>query len=203
MAGPTTEIEIQSNAALLLGKKPFTTINDADEFAVSVKAFYDLLVPSELSKIGWKFAKKRVQLSKFNSFDPDFAEWNTAYALPGDFLMCVRPYPNVPFQIFENRIYTNTGGELKMEYNYQVPVTRWLAPFKEYITYALAAAVGSAVAENEKLIERLEQKASQARASAMFVDGQNSPNRSIQSNPWIEVRHGRGNWPHWSNGRFW
>lgn len=192
MAGPTTAIEIMSNAALLLGKKPFTTIDDADEFAVSVQAFYDLLSASELSKIGWKFAKKQVQLARIAGFDPDFAEYSSAYALPGDFLTLIRLYPNIPFQIFENRIYTGgTVGTLKIEYNYEVPVTMWSAPFKEFMCYSLAAAVGSAVAENEKLVMRLEQKASQTRSVAMFVDGQNSPNRAIQSNPWIEARHSR------------
>lgn len=200
MAGPTTEIEIQSNAALLLGKKPFTTIDDADEFAVSVKAFYDLLVPSELSKIAWKFAKKQEQLSLIAGFDPDFAEYSSAYALPGDFLMVVRIYPNLPYQVFEDRIYTSHTGELKMEYNYNVPVTKWINPFKEYMCYALAAAVGSAVAENENLVNRLEQKASQARATAMFVDGQNSPTRAIQSNPWVEVRRGRYGDPRFIGG---
>lgn len=202
MPGPTTDIEIMSNAALLLGKKPFTTIDDADEFAVSVQAFFDMLVPSELAKIGWKFAKKQIEISEIAGFDPDFAEYDTAYALPGDFLMLVRLYPNIPFQIFENRLYASHNGELKMEYNYQVPVTSWSDPFKEFMTYSLAAAVGSAVAENEKLVLRLEQKASQARATAMFVDGQNSPNRSIQSNPWIEARYGRYGNPRY-NGRGW
>jgi hypothetical protein len=203
MTGPTTDIEIMSDAALLLGKKPFTTIDDADEFAVSVQAFYDLLVPSELSKVAWKFAKKQVQLSQIAGFDPDFAEWDTAYALPGDFLMLVRIYPNVPFQIFEDRIYTTHDGELKIEYNYQVPVTKWLAPFKEFMTYSLAAAVGSAVAENDKLVQRMEAKASQARAIAMFVDGQNSPNRSIQSDPWLEARYGRYGNPRYNGRGYW
>jgi hypothetical protein len=191
MPGPTTPIEIMANAALLLGKKPFTSIDDADEFAVSMQAFYDMLAESELAKIGWKFAKKQIQLSQIAGFNPDFAEYSTAYALPGDFLTLIRLYPNVPFQIFEKRIYTcGTVGTLKLEYNYQVPVTSWSGPFKEFMCYSLAAAVGSAVAENEKLVVRLEQKASQARAVAMFVDGQNSPNRPIQSIPWISVRYG-------------
>ena len=192
MSTPTTDIEIMSNASLLLGKKPFTTIDDADEFAISVQAFYDMLKGSELSKIGWKFAKRQQQISQVAGFNPDFAEYSAAYSLPGDFLTLIRLYPRVPFQIFENRIYTSgTTGTLKLEYNFEVPVTMWSAPFKEFMCYSLAAAVGSAVAENENLVVRLEQKAAQTRSVAMFVDGQNSPNRAIQSNPWLEARYGR------------
>ena len=53
---PTTDIEIMSDAVVLLGRKAFTTIEDSNEFAVSVQKFYDLLVSSELAKNTWKFA---------------------------------------------------------------------------------------------------------------------------------------------------
>lgn len=192
MAGPTTDIEIMNIAALLLGKNPFTTVDPKDKFAVSMQTFFDLLKESELGKIAWKFAKKQIQLSQIAGFDPDFAQWNAAYALPSDFLLLVRLYPSIPFQIFENRIYANQTGKLKIEYNHEVPVTSWPAPFKEFMANQLAANVGAASAENENLVARLEGKASQLRSIAMFVDGQNSPNVAFQSNPWIEVRFNGG-----------
>lgn len=185
--GPTTDIEIMSNAAVLLGKAPFTTIQDADEFAVSVQKFYDMLVPSELSKQHWKFAKKYAQLSLLSS-PIDFAEWDSAYQLPSDYLMAIRVYPDIRYEIFGDKLYTTTTGELKMEYNYNVPVTRWSNSFKEYMVFSLAANMALSVAENAQLAQMLEQKRHAARAEAMWVDAQSAPNVSIRSNPWVEAR---------------
>lgn len=191
--GPTTPIEIQSNASLLLGKKPFTTIDDADQFALSIQKLYDMLVPSELASLAWKFSKKQVELSRINGFDPDFAEFSSAYALPGDYLNVVRVYPYVHFQIFSDRIYTTTTGTLKMEYTYNAPVTRWLPNFKTYMAAKIALYQAFSVTENRGLVQELKQIISQERAAAMFTDGQNSPNRGIVSNPWVEVRGSRYN----------
>lgn len=190
MSGPTTDIEIMSLAAVLVGKNAFTTIDDADEFAVSVQQFYDMLVDSELGSNAWKFAKKQVQLSEVAGFDPDFAEYSHAYDLPADFLFLCRLYPNVNFEIFENRIYTSATGTLKIEYNANVPVTRWSPTFKKYIIYSLASCLAPANTEDPKLTQMMMQEREMARANCMWVDAQNSPNRAIQHNPWIDVRTG-------------
>ena len=188
MSGPTTDIEIMSDAVVLLGKNPFTSIDDASEFAVSVQKFYDLLVPSELAKNSWKFAKKVVTLSLVAGFDPDYAWYSSAYDLPADFLSLVRVYPNIPYQIFGRRIYCSSTGELQLEYNWQVPVTYWSAPFKEFMVYALAAKLAPSVTENANLTQMMIMERNATKAIAMYVDSQNSPSVPIQSAPWRECR---------------
>jgi len=188
MSGPTTSIEIMSNAVVLLGRKSFTTIDDASEFAVSVQMFYNLLVPSELAKNIWKFSMKIVQLSQVAAFDPDFAYYNVAYDLPADFLAMVRVYPDVPFQIFGRRLYCSSHGKLQIQYTYDVPVTYWSAPFKEYMVYCLASKLAPSVSENAQLTQIMMIERDRARSIAMFVDSQNSPSFPIQSNPWRDVR---------------
>jgi hypothetical protein len=190
MASPTTDIEIMSTAAVLLGKKAFTTIDDADEFAVSCQKFFDLLVESELAQNHWKFCKKQVQLSQVAGFDPDFAAWNAAYDLPADFLALVRLYPRIPYQIFGKRVYCSTQGTLKLEYSSSIPVSYWSAPFKEYMVYALASKLAPAVALDAALMQAFVSERNIVRSTAMYIDAQNSPNTPIQSNPWIAVRTG-------------
>jgi len=188
MAGATTDIEIQSAAAILLGKKPFATIDAADEFAVSLQTFYDQMVPAILSSPEWNFSTKYVQLSESATEDPDFAEWETAYALPGDFLAFKRLYPEVPHQRFNDYIYTSTSGELKLEYVYSTPVTKWTDPFKQYITYALAAALSASNAESGQLARYFEEKANYWKIQAMWLDAQGSTSRGIQRRPWVDAR---------------
>lgn len=196
---PTTDIEIMSTAVVLLGRKPFTTIDDASEFAVSVQMFYDLLVSSELAKNMWKFATKIVDLSQVAGFDPDFAWYNAAYDLPADFLSLVRIYPDIPYQIFGRRIYCGSTGRLQMVYNWNAPVTYWSNPFKEYMVYALAAKLSPSVTENVGLTQMMIMERNSAKAIAMYVDSQNSPSVPIQSIPWVEARMG-GIWPWGSSG---
>lgn len=192
--GPTTAIEIMSNAALLLGKRPFTTIDDADAFALSLQKLYDMIVPDELSSNAWKFAKKQVELSRIAAFDPDFAEFSSAYALPSDLLNVVRVYPATYYQIFEDRIYTNTTSTLKMEYTYNAPVTKWNANFKTFMAASIALYQAMAVAENDRLVQKLDMLVRTSRAKAMYTDGQNSPNIMIQSVPWLTCRGTRYGW---------
>ena len=195
MAAPTTKIEIMSNASVVLGQEPFTTIDDKNKFAVSAQKMYDMIVDSELSKTHWKFCKQQKQLSLVAGFNPDFAEFSSAYDLPADFLSMVRIYPMVHYQIFERRILTSTKSTLKIEYNANVPVSYWWAPFKEYIVYALANAMAPGVTENQNLVKLIQEERQRTLSTAMFVDAQNAPNRSIQHNPWIEVRgRGRSGW---------
>lgn len=195
MSAPTTDIEIMSTAVVLLGKKPFTTIADDSEFAVSTQMFWDLLVSSELAKNMWKFATKIVDLSQVAAFNPDFAWYNTAYDLPADFLSLVRVYPDIPYQIFGRRIYCASTGRLQLIYNWDVPVSYWSAPFKEYMVYALASKLAPSVTENVNMTQIMMLERDKAKAIAMYVDSQNSPSVPIQSSPWIEARlNGAWNW---------
>lgn len=189
MSSPTTDIEIMSDACMLVGKKQLTTIDPTDEFAVQLQAMYDLIVGAEISSNMWKFCKKHQQLSHVAGFDPDFAQWTDAFDLPADFKSMIRVYPAVNYQIFGLRLYAMTDGRLDAEYNAIVPVTYWSDKFKEYIVTKLASKLAANV-ENPKLIVDLKQELRALRAEAMWVDSQNAPNVPFQSMPWIEARLG-------------
>lgn len=187
MAGPQTDVEIMSNAAVILGQTPFATIAEADKFAEGLQQIYDMMVPSLLTEAHWKFARKYQQLS-LSVDEVDFAEWSNAYNLPSDLISVYRLYPNVNYEVVGNQIYTGTSGELKLEYIYQAPVSRWSEPFKEYFVYALAAKLALSVAEDRNMAQYLEQISAQKKSAAMWVDAQSSPNKGVQSKPWINVR---------------
>jgi len=198
MAGATTDIEIMSGAAILMGKAPFATIDEADDFAVAMQTFYDQLVPAILASPDWNFSAKIIQLSVSATEVPDFAEFDTAYALPADFLALKRVYPNVRFQQFGQFLYTSTTGELKLEYIYQTPVTKWSQPFKMFVQYKLAAALAFSNAEFARLAQAFEVEATNWKIQAMWLDAQGSTSRSIAFKPWIAARgigqSGFGRW---------
>jgi len=191
--GPTTPIQIMSNAAMILGKSPFTSIDQANKLALSLQKAYDSIIPGELGSLNWGFAKKVIQLSLNAGVNPNFAEWTNIYDLPPDFLIISRVWPPVDYQVYENKLYTNTDQALWMEYGYNAPVTSWVPPFKKYAQYLLAEEVGISSTENPQIYQTIQIGLKTWRAKAMFSDSQNSPSKTIWSQPWITARYGRHN----------
>lgn len=194
MSGATTPIELMSSAAILMGKRPFATIIQADDFAVSLQQIYEQMVPALLASPEWNFSTKIVQLSESATVVPDFAEFSTAYALPGDFLAFKRLFPNVRHQRVGQYIYTPASGNLDLEYIAQTPVTSWTEPFKWYVIYELAFAVSLSNAEASQLAAAFSQKSQEWKIKAMWLDSQGSTSRAVQRKPWVDARRiGRSN----------
>ncbi len=189
--GPTTEIEIVSAAFVLNGKDPVQSYDEAGKAGLAAKALYDMTISSILTYPHFRFNTKTTTLQLIANFDPDFDQWNFAYQLPHDFLSLIRLYPNINFQIFQDRIYSASNSKLQMEYRYQVPVSKWSPPMREYAVYEIAIGLGISIAESAQLYEALKKQHFEKRAMALFVDSQNHPQRPMQNSSWIAVR-GRG-----------
>lgn len=190
ISGPTTEIEIISNAVMLCGKAPFSTIDDGGEFALSAQALYNQKMPSLMSQPHWRFNMKIQQLQQIANFDPDFQTWQYAWQLPSDYLSFETLDPIIDYQIFGERVYTRSGSPLKLSYRTQLPVSKWPVYFREYAVYELAVGLAFSVAESDGLEAKLKQELVEIRAMAMFIDAQNHPNVPIQNRPWISARAG-------------
>lgn len=188
VTGPATDIEVMSLAAQLLGKNPFTTVDQGGEFALAVQSLYNALVPSELANNNWRFNTFIWSLNLINNFDPQFAQWHYAYQLPPDYLALVQIFPPVQFQIFQNYIFTGFGGQLKIEYRSQVPVSYWPKYFSLYMAVQLAWYLAPSVAVNANLEKLLGQRLIETRSKAMFSDAQSHPNIGIVSKDWIQAR---------------
>lgn len=194
ITGPTTDIEIMSNAATLCGKAPFSTLDDGGEFADSIQALYNQIVPDLLSAPHWRFNVKAIQLNLIANFDPGFDNWQYAWQLPADFLSLIKLSPMQNFQIFENLIYTLGNSPIILQYRTQRPVGEWPAYFRRMVVYELAVELGFSVAQNAKLAAGLQQKLERdVRPMALYIDAQNHPSDPIQDRPWVAVRAG-GYW---------
>jgi hypothetical protein len=192
ITGPTTEIEIISNAATLCGKAPFSTLDDGGTFALSAKKMFDMITPFLLAAPHWRFNVITRQLQLIANFDPDIANWQFAWQIPADFLSLIRVDPLQAFQIYGDQIYTLGQSPMKLEYRTQLPVSKWPVYFRHYAAFELAILLAFSVAESEKLEQKLKEERVEVRALAMYVDAQNHPSDPIQDNPWITVRAGMG-----------
>lgn len=190
MAGPTTSIEIMSNASILLGNKEVTDLSSAGEFGVALQSSYDLLLDAEIASNRWRFAAKTQELSLIGALSPDFAQWDYEYQLPADYLSMQRVFPTVNYEIFGDRLYTGGNGSISAEYfSSSPPVTLWSAPFKSYFTYLLANHLAISVTENASVIDRIERGMSRWASLALHSSSTSRPNRPMASQPYITARN--------------
>lgn len=188
ISGPTTEIEIISNALILNGKSKISSAQAGGRDYTNAKALFDQLASNAMSHPSWRFNVKIVQLQLLANYDPDFAGFNYAWQLPADFLSLKRLDPNIPFQIYEDRIFTTGSSPIKLAYNTQKPVSKWPVYFRNFMVYELAYALAKGISEDAKLTADLKADRHSYRSQGRFIDSQNHPNVAIQSTPWISIR---------------
>lgn len=191
ISGPTTEIEIVSAAFVLNGKSPVQSYDEAGKAGLSAKQLYDATISAILSYPHFRFNVKTIYLQLLANVSPNFDNWQYAYQLPADYLSLGRLYPNIPFMIYGDQIWSASNNTLQMEYRYQVPVSKWSPAMRLYAVYEMAVALGISIAESEGLYKDLKMELVEKRAMALYVDSQNHPQRNARNSSWIAVR-GRG-----------
>jgi len=196
---PTTDIEIITMACSMCGKGNFNTIAAGGPFAQDAERFYGTLVSAELGSNRWRFAQDFQAMGTLTTLTPNFEGWQFYWDFPADLLMLHRTYPLIPYLVFGERVLTTSNQALTAIYSKNVPVSKWPPAFCLYITYALATMLGVSVTNSDKLLARLDLNSKLWESRALFADGQNSPTRTIKSNPWAEARYNfrdnRNGWP--------
>jgi hypothetical protein len=185
-----TKLDIINLAFNVLNKSSVNSLSEAGEFADSAARAYDLLLPAELSAQSWRFATRTQQLSVMVS-PPTLVLWKYQLQLPSDYLSAVRIYPRVNFQIFEDKLFSNSK-TIRLEYRFIPDATRLPSYFVHFFTLKLAAWFADAVAQDDGLSNKLEQKANMELQKALFTDSQSHPTPSMRTARIISVRGGGG-----------
>lgn len=185
-----TKLDIINLAFNVLNKSSVNSLSDAGEFADSASRAYDLLLPAELSSQSWRFATKTQQLSVLAS-PPTLVLWKFMLQIPHDYLSTVRVYPNVNYQIFEDKMFSNSKS-IRLEYRFIPPATMLPAYFVHFFSLKLASWFADAVAQDDGLSNKLEQKANFELQKALFTDSQSHPTPAMRTARIISVRGGGG-----------
>lgn len=191
ITGPTTEIEIVSLAFVLNGKSPIQSYDEAGKAGAAAKALFDATASTILAYPHFRFNVRTIYLQLIANTNINFDQWQYAYQLPADFLSLVRLWPNIPYQIYGQQIWSMSNSTLQMEYRFQVPVSHWSAPMRFYAAYEVASQMALSISESDQLFKELSGQLAEKRAMALFTDSQNHPQRNANNSSWIAVR-GRG-----------
>ena len=199
MTVPYTRTDIIATALTLLGYPKYQSITAMGQAGSVIDGLYNVTLSADLSSPNWRFATKVVTLSQIAGFDPDYMDYNTAYQLPADLLAIWKIWPNVPYNIFGEQLWTTGTQELQIQYRAQVAEPFLPPSYIMYFCYLLACTVGPAITDNPKILAQLNADMTKWRAQAMVVDSQGRPNIALTNSPWVNARYSgnfgnRGGW---------
>jgi hypothetical protein len=187
---PTTEIEIISNAATLLGKQSFNTLDAGGPFAQDGSALLGMLVAGELGSNRWRFALAYQEMGTLTTLTPTFDNWSYYWEMPADLLMLLYIDPFVKYTVFGNRVLTTSSSStLTAVYSKSVPVSKWPPTFSMYITQQLASMLAISVTNSDRMVARINADRDLWHSRALFADGQNSTSSTMRSNPYVDIRY--------------
>lgn len=184
-----TKIELISNALILIGDTPVSSLDGGTRREVVADSLYDGIVQNELTKHRWTFARKQAEITKQAGTPPDPNGWASIYQLPADLLFLITVTPDSNYQVYGDKLYSNSSGELYADYIYNAPETEWPVYFCRVIEYALAMDFAASVRDSSAA--RGEMAAAYVNASRMarFTDSQQAPVERVRSNPFANVRY--------------
>jgi hypothetical protein len=155
-----TSISMCSNALLMIGHGTISSFTEGGSGAEAASNLYDSTYESLLSAHRWRFAAAKSQLSQLT--DTPLNDWTYAYQLPSGYLMGISVYPNVEYEIYEDKLYSDSND--------------------------LAAQFAIPVTGNRSLAEIYTLKFESQLKRARFADSQSRPQAGIVDSPFIEAR---------------
>ncbi len=101
-----TDIDIASNALLLIGESPISSFTEDTVAALIAANLYNPTFENLLTLHPWRFASNKSSLSRLTATPTN--QWDYAYQLPTDFLVAQHvDTGNNNFQIYTDKLYSN------------------------------------------------------------------------------------------------
>ena len=183
----SSKVGLVSNAMILIGDLPINNLDGNDRRQQIANNLYDGIKKAELSKFRWSFAQKKIQLGEL--VDAPVDEWNTAYQLPTDILKIHKIKPNVPYEIYGDKLYCNITGALYMDYTANVSESLFSADFDKLMEYALAKDFAIPIKQSKSLKAEMKDEYKDQAAIAKVEDSKQRPQHEPQDSPFIDIRN--------------
>jgi hypothetical protein len=183
-----SKIGLISNALILIGDLPITSLTGNSRAQVVANNLYDNVVQNEFTKYRWGFARKKAQLGKEATAIVG-TEYSDKYTLPSDLLTLIKLNPNQPYQIIENKVYINYSGDLYCDYIANVSESVFPVHFAKMIEYALARDFALAIRDSATVKTAMAEEYLNASRMARYTDSQQHPITPIQDRPFLDVRY--------------
>lgn len=173
------KIDLISDAMILIGANPISSINEGTEGVVA-EALYEDTYKGLLSLHSWRFATKKALLNRLT--DAPLNEFSYQYQLPSDIITVVKTYDNSDYEIYEDKLYSNNTS-VQIDYRYRVDETNLPSYFVMTLKFLLAAQFAIPITDNSQRAQTYEGLYERQLARAKNIDSSSRPQDAIADSP--------------------
>lgn len=186
MAGNTSAIQMASNALVLLGHPPISDFNEPGAGARAASSLYETTYRDMLSGTRWRFATKKLTLSKLAS--SPLNEFDYQYQLPNDFLYLNKALDGSDYEVYEDKVYSNMPS-LSIDYVFRVDESYLPPYFARLMEFQLAALLAVPVTANSTRADLYDGMTSRQLKKARYLDSSQRPADEIPTSTYVDARH--------------
>jgi hypothetical protein len=177
----TTAVSICSNALMMLGKDPISSMLEDNDRAKYCANLYPALRDALLRKHFWNCAIKRVLLSP--DATPPAYGYTAQFPLPSDFLRLYevgRPGAFVTDFQLENRMILANAAALPLRYVWRNDnEDNWDSGLVDTATIMMAALLAYPITQSTSLRDSMKEEAARTLREAKAIDGQENPSETF------------------------
>ena len=173
------QIEIISNAMILIGANPISDLSEGTEGLIAA-ALYENSYRGLLASHSWRFATKKRQLSRLT--ETPLNEWSYQYQLPSDIITMLRVYGDTDYEIYGDKLYSNHP-EIYVDYRYRVDESLLPAYYVLTLQFLLAAQFAIPVTDNSQRAQVYQGLYEDQLRRAKGIDSSARPQDAIVDSP--------------------
>lgn len=184
-----SKVSICSNALLLLGAKPISSLSQAGDHPTLCSNLYDSVRDDILRLHTWNCATKRVILAPLTE-TPDF-DWDYQFQLPGDWLRTIQVGyidQKMPYRSEGQRLLANET-VLPFVYIFRNEVeSSWSVNLVHVMELAMAAKMAYPVTKSTSVRDSMRDELGREFKVAKAIDGQDDPPEEFDAGSFLESR---------------
>ncbi len=185
MAGLTARIQLVSNALILLGDQPISSLTEDRTGATLGANLFENTYLAMLQNHRWRFASKSQELARLSS--KPSTNYSYAFALPADILYGFNG-DSRNYEIFGDEIHCNSE-TFRLEYVRRVEEDRLPAYFAKALEYNLAAQFAIPLTGDIDKGSYYAKVFNNEIRKAKFTDSTQYPEVAVQDSPYTDIRY--------------
>lgn len=177
------KIEIISNAMVLIGANPISSLSEGTEGLVGA-ALYENTYRGILASHSWRFATKKKQLARLT--ETPLNEFAYQYQLPSDLITVFKVQELTDYEIYGDKLYSDSPG-VSIDYRYRIDETLLPDYFVLMLQFLLAAQFAIPITDNSQRAQLYQGLYEAQLRRAKNIDSSARPSSAIQDSPLTEI----------------
>jgi len=185
MAGNASDVQLASNALLLLGHRAIASFTESDSGAEIASNLFEHSYKSILSSHRWRFATKQGRLSRLVAKPQSV--YSHQFQLPVDLVYLIRAISVHDYEIYQDKLYCNSL-DVSIEYIYDIDSSYLPSYYAKMFEFYLASQFAIPITGDIDKASYYSQQYEKALVKAKFTDSSQRPNDAFGYNPYVDVR---------------